>query len=80
MEPTKELIEQLRREDIEQARAMTPEQRLTAGGELFDTACRWTLAGICRDHPGISDAEALQELRRRVALARKLEEIVNELQ
>lgn len=68
MEPTDELIEQLEREDIEQARRMTPSQKLRAGGDLFDDACRWTLAGIRRDHPGISDRDALAELRRRIAL------------
>jgi hypothetical protein len=79
MEPTPQLIEQLRREDFEQARRMTVEQRLLAGGELFDAACEWTLAGIRRDHPGISEADALEELRRRVALGRKIEEVVSEL-
>jgi hypothetical protein len=62
------LIDQLDREDIEQARRMTPSQKLRAGAELFDDACRWTLAGIRRDFPGISDADAMAELRRRVAL------------
>ncbi len=80
MEPTKELIEQLHREDIAQARSMTVSQRLLAGGELFDAACEWTLAGIRRDRPGISDADALNELRRRLVLARKLEEISYEFQ
>jgi hypothetical protein len=74
MEPTPELIEQLEREDIEQARQMTPSQKLRAGGDLFDDACRWTLAGIRNEHPGISDADALRELKRRLALAARMEE------
>ena len=68
MEPSDELIDQLDREDIEQARRMTGSQKLRAGGDLFDDACRWTLAGIRRDHPGISEMDAMAELRRRVAL------------
>jgi hypothetical protein len=68
MEPTVELIEALDREDIEQARRMTSTQKLRAGGDLFDDACRWTLAGIRRDHPGISDEQAIAELKRRVAM------------
>ncbi len=68
MEPTPELIDALDREDIEQARRMTPSQKLRAGGDLFDDACRWTLAGIRADHPGISEAEAIAELKRRVAM------------
>jgi hypothetical protein len=63
-----DLITKLDRDDIEQARRMTGSQKLRAGGDLFDDACRWTLAGIRADHPGISDADALNELRRRVAM------------
>jgi hypothetical protein len=70
MEPTDELIAQLHREDLEQARRMTPEQKFRAGGDLFDAACRWTLAGIRQQNPGITDTQALQELRRRLSLAR----------
>ena len=74
MEPTRELLDQLEREDIEQARRMTPAQKLRAGGELFDEACRWTLAGIRKDYPGISPADALEELRRRIAIAEVTED------
>lgn len=74
MEPSDELIDQLHREDIEQARRMTPSQKLRAGGDLFDDACRWTLAGIRRDHPGISNEQALEELRRRVNRAEEAED------
>ena len=73
MEPTPELLAQLDREDIEQARRMTPAQRFWAGGELFDDACRWTLAGIRHQHPGISEEDALRELRRRIAIAEEME-------
>jgi hypothetical protein len=69
MEPTPELIAALRRDDIEQARAMSVSDRLRAGGDLFDYACAVTLSGIRNDHPGISDAGALNELRRRLAMA-----------
>ena len=74
MEPTPELLKQLRREDIEQARSMTPSQKLRAGGDLFDDACRVTLCGIRRDFPGISQQAALDELRRRLAIAEALED------
>lgn len=60
------LIAQLNADDLEQARQMTGSQKLRAGGDLFDEACRWTLAGIRAQHPGISPEEAL-ELRRRIA-------------
>jgi hypothetical protein len=66
MEPTDELLDRLDADDIAQARRMTGAQRLRAGGELFDDACRWTLAGIRAQHAGISESECLAELRRRV--------------
>ncbi len=68
MEPTPELLDQLRREDIEQARAMSISDRLRAGGDLFDYACEITLSGIRFQNPGISDTDALNELRRRLSM------------
>lgn len=67
MEPTDQLLAQLDAEDLEQARRMTPAEKFRAGVDLFDEACRWTLAGIRHDHAGISGEDALKELRRRVA-------------
>lgn len=71
MEPSRALLAQLEWEDIEQARRMTPNQKLRAGGDLFDEACRWTLAGIRNDHPGIAPEAAMAELRRRLAMEDK---------
>lgn len=64
------LIGQLDEEDIEQARHMTGSQKLRAGGDLFDEACRWTLAGIRQQFPGITPEAAMDELRRRLAAER----------
>jgi hypothetical protein len=74
MEPTPELLAQLDREDIEQARRMTPAQRLLAGAELFDYACQITKAGIRADHPNADDAELLRILRQRLELAQRIED------
>jgi hypothetical protein len=68
MEPSTELIDQLDREDLEQARRMSGSQKLRAGGDLFDEACRWTLAGIRQDNPGITPEAAMAELRRRLSM------------
>jgi hypothetical protein len=68
------LISQLDAEDLEQARRMTPSQKLRAGGDLFDDACRWTLAGICREHPDFTPEQAMGELRRRISRADAREE------
>jgi hypothetical protein len=73
MEPTAELIDQLRREEIEQARRMTVKQKLEAGGDLFDMACAVTLSGIREQNPGMSSKEAMDVLRRRLERARKTE-------
>ena len=53
---------------------MNDEEKLLAGARLFDMACRVTLDGIRHEHPDISEAEALDELRQRLRLARELEE------
>jgi hypothetical protein len=73
MEPTKELIDQLRREDIEDARKMTISQKLEAGGDLFDYACSITLSGIKNQYPGISERDALEKLRHRLEFAARTE-------
>jgi hypothetical protein len=73
MEPTDELIAQLHREDLEQARRMTPEQKLLAGAELFDYACSITKAGIRAQHPGADEETVLKLLRERIELAEKRE-------
>ena len=74
MEPTLELIDQLTREDIAQARRTPPSLKLRAGGDRFDEACRWMLAGIRHENPEISDSAALDELRRRLSISAKLED------
>jgi hypothetical protein len=69
MEPTQDLIDELRRDDLEQARHMTFEQKFWAGSELFDYACQITMAGIRHDDPSFSEEQVLNELRRRIARA-----------
>jgi hypothetical protein len=66
MQPTKQLIEQLDREDIEQARRMTFAQKFMAGAELFEYACAISRAGIKMQHPEFDEAQIREELRRRL--------------
>jgi hypothetical protein len=68
MQPTDELIIQLDREDIEQARRMSFEQKFIAGAELFDYACGITKAGIRWQNPTFNEEQVMAELRRRVAM------------
>lgn len=74
MVPTLELIEQLYREEVYRARAMTPEQKLVAGAELFDLGCVFTTAGIRHQNPGMDEQQVLELLRKRMQLGRRLEE------
>ena len=46
MEPTRELIDDIYRERVLRARAMSPEEKFLAGPRLFEMACRITMDGI----------------------------------
>ena len=65
--------DQFWREEVVRARMQTPERKLALGGELFDAACEVTISGITFQHPGIGRAEVLAELRKRLALSRRME-------
>lgn len=54
---------------VRQARAMSPGMKFRAGCDLFEEACRWTLAGIAAQFPEMDESSRLAELRRRLALA-----------
>jgi hypothetical protein len=60
-------------EEIEDARRLTVAQRLALGGDLFDSACEVTLNFIRAENPGISNSQALDLLRQRLDLGRRLE-------
>jgi len=55
---------------------MTPEQKLLAGAELFDYACRITLAGIRSQNPEASEIRVQEILRERLAWKQRREETV----
>ena len=74
MVPTKELGDQLYREEVLAARAMTPEQRLLAGPELFEFACKIVADGIRNQYPLATEAEVAQKLAERLALQDRLEQ------
>jgi len=71
---TQRLIEELYREELREARAMPPEQKVLAGQQLFEAACRITLAGIRNQNLGLSEEHCLEILRQRLVLQRRLEE------
>ena len=67
------LIDELYREEVLEARRMSPEEKFLAGEELFNMACKVTLAGIRNENPGFSEEECLRELERRLELAERME-------
>ena len=70
----KPLADELYWERVARSRAMSPEERMKAGPELFDYACSITLTALREQMPGASESELLTALRRRLALKRTLEE------
>jgi hypothetical protein len=71
---TQRLIDELYREELREARAMAPAEKVLAGQSLFEGACRITLAGIRDQNPGVSEDQCLRILRQRLELQRRLEE------
>ena len=71
---TQRLIAELYREEVLEARAMRPEEKVLLGQQLFESACRITLAGIRNQNPGASEEQCLEILRQRLQLQRRLEE------
>jgi hypothetical protein len=72
---TQRLIDELYREEVLEARGMTPEQKLLAGEELFLYACSITMAGIRNQFPKANEAERKRILQSRIDLQRKLDEM-----
>ena len=72
MEPTDELIDSIYAEKVRRARR-TPEQKFLAGGSLFDAVLERMKMGILLQNPNATELEIQQELRRRLAISRRLE-------
>jgi len=70
---TQRLIDELYREELIEARAMPPEQKLLLSEELFAYACSITMAGIQHQFPEADEAERQRILEQRLELQRKLE-------
>jgi hypothetical protein len=60
-------------EAIENARRMTPGERLRLGLDLFDRSCALMRAGIRHQFPDLDDEGVERVLRERLAIARRLE-------
>jgi hypothetical protein len=62
----RQLAAAIHRDRAERARHMPFQEKFLAGGDLFDAACEVTRSGIRADHPDFTDAQVLDELRRRL--------------
>jgi hypothetical protein len=72
--PTPELIDELYREEVRDAREMPPEEKLLAGQRLFEAACRITLARIENQYRELDEKGRLEMLRKRLEVQRKMVE------
>lgn len=63
MELTLEQRRGERRREIENAKKMTPSEKMELGGNLFDAECEARLDRIRRLNPGISNDAAIEALR-----------------
>ena len=68
------LIDELYREEVLDARRMSPLEKLLLGEELFEYACSITLDGIRNQNPGFSEEDCHRELDRRLALRERMDQ------
>ena len=70
----KQLADAIYRDRVLRARATPPAQKLLAGAQLFDYACRISMDGIRNQYPNATEEAVREHLARRVALGRRLEQ------
>jgi hypothetical protein len=68
------LADAIYRERVLRARRTPSEERILDGPRLFDYACAITLSGLRHEMPNASDSELRVALRRRLELARRLDQ------
>ena len=73
MDPIKQLADEIYRDRVRRARRMSIAEKSLAVPELFDLACRISRDGIRAQHPEADDRQVEELLRRRLAIAERLE-------
>jgi hypothetical protein len=73
MESIRELADAIYKERVLRARRTPIEQKIAAGGELFEGVCERMAAGLRHENPGADEATIQELLRHRLALLRRLE-------
>lgn len=74
MSADQQLIDEIFREKVLRARAMTPEEKFGSVYRLFEQACEVARAGIRDQYPDVDAAQIEKELERRLTIGRRLEE------
>ncbi|HSI34387.1 MAG: hypothetical protein ACAI43_19905 [Phycisphaerae bacterium] len=67
------MADEIYREKVLRARAQSVEEKLALGADLYVYATSITLAAIRDQHAGWTEEQVRAELRRRIALSRRLE-------
>ena len=67
------LIDELYKEEVLEARRMSPEEKFLLGEQLFNFACEVTLSGIRNENPNASEAECERILEERLKLGEWLQ-------
>jgi len=71
----KSLQDAIYREKVERARRMTPLEKFDAGQALFEIGCKQMLGNIRGQMPDANEQTWREELRRRLAIGRRLDAI-----
>ncbi len=66
------IIDELYRQEVLEARRMSPEDKLILGERLFRWACAITLEGVRMQNPEADEVECQRLLRARIELGKKL--------
>jgi len=75
MGPTPEFLAALRRQRLARVRRMTPEQKLSAGPQLFALAIETMRTGIRLEHPEAGEEQIRAMVRPRLERLRRRDEV-----
>ena len=73
MDDTKQMADQVFRQRVLRARAMSPEEKFAAGPRLFEYASEITLSGVCNQHPDADESEVRRIFSERLSLRKRIE-------
>ena len=74
MEPTLELLKDIRRERLDRSRRMSPEEKLISGPQLFALAVECMRAGIRLQYPEADERQVRELVSDRVSHMREKDE------